>query len=259
MNVKTFISLCYRYFNRRSSSIPEGDPNIAREIRLMAERENAYSDQISAHQSRVYLIWLEMKTLLSDFFKEHPDMEEEMKRRIISHDDSKLKSDEFPYYCQEHYPIKGEHIDEKAIAAAHALHYKRNDHHPEYWLKDDGTYCIPENKSHMICALFEMVCDWEANNIYSKGQTALLYFVTSRKSIALNPVFDGFVTELLRRLEEQLFINGFLDNCKTFRTREQLLEVCSLEKGGEQDERDADISSGPEQSQSDDGEGEDTA
>lgn len=231
MAIDNFISLLRKSFSKSLDSKPKD-----RRKELVAEYECIYSVRLAEHQARVYLMWLELEELLEDFFKDNREIAEEVKRRVLCHDISKLKPDEFPHYRQKRCPYPGEVIDERAFFRAQALHFERNDHHPEHWVEEDGTYFVPENKNQMICALFEMVCDWEATSIYSCKRSALHYFIKQRDDIALNPRFDDFIAELLMRFDTHLYHKGMLEGCRMLRPKEQLeTDNCLNSKGDTSD------------------------
>lgn len=194
---------------------------LSKEQSLISQKELEYLRRLGEHQARVYLIWLELRDVLGEFFTIHPEMALNIEHRIRVHDQSRYLPDEFLFCRQKYFPYKGERLNRAGFAKASRLHVQRNDHHPEHWVKEDGTYFMPENKDNILCALLEMCCDWEEISIYH-GCSALYFFKRSRKDIFLNPAFDSFVENVLQRLELVLYSEGWFVNCTTFRSQEEL-------------------------------------
>lgn len=86
---------------------------------------------------------------------------EELERRGLGHDLSKLEADEIAGFVRvnriarkHRYGSEEYRAAMKSEAETIHLHYSRNSHHPEHWLKSE----VPESMG--LFDLVEMVCDW---------------------------------------------------------------------------------------------------
>ena len=101
---------------------------------------------------------------------------QELERRAARHDLSKFTPDELPGFARinraarEHlYGSPEYRASLKAEKPTIETHYRRNDHHPEYW--DDPSHNIGPGMMP-VCALIEMVCDWWAAWTVYEGHKA---------------------------------------------------------------------------------------
>lgn len=104
----------------------------------------------------------------------YPVSKIEMLQRTFKHDYSKWDKEEFNAYRQYFYPTSFEKPDVDKFNWAWERHYTLNDHHPEFWYKDDKTASEMSN-----AAMLEMISDWLAmsmkfhNNPYDWFHNAL--------------------------------------------------------------------------------------
>ena len=78
-------------------------------------------------------------------------------RRLVAHDLSKLSLAELLPYARHFDPARDRAAHDPAFAAAWRHHYEHNDHHPEHFMRPDGTLeRMPDE------AVIEMVVDWMA-------------------------------------------------------------------------------------------------
>ena len=101
-------------------------------------------------------------------------------QRARIHDMSKFSENEFDGYRQYFYPNDGETKNKELFDKAWECHYKRNDHHWEFWVIDGK----PTEMSKI--ALAEMICDWIAMSMVF-GNTALSYYEENKEKINLAP------------------------------------------------------------------------
>lgn len=98
-----------------------------------------YFQYMLRHKWRVFRVGLEIGVPL---------------RRLILHDWSKFTLNEWPAYVEKFYSDRPAPRVEWQRALVH--HYRRNDHHPEYWVLFGSPVPMPE-----ICWR-EMVADWRS-------------------------------------------------------------------------------------------------
>lgn len=77
-------------------------------------------------------------------------------RRLVAHDLSKLGRAELMPYARHFAKARGRGPD-PAFAAAWRHHYEHNDHHPEHFRREDGSFAAMPDE-----AVVEMVVDWLA-------------------------------------------------------------------------------------------------
>ena len=92
--------------------------------------------------------------------------------RGITHDLSKLLPDEWLPYVRHFYTFGPKHAETESFKRAWLKHIHRNDHHPYYWVLDDGSILdMPED------AIREMVADWHgAAAAQNKPETSVWYW-----------------------------------------------------------------------------------
>lgn len=105
---------------------------------------------------------------------------QEMITRIENHDLSKYTVDEFPNYRNWFYPDEGEVKNDAGFAWAWTHHWKNNDHHPEFWVRNNTP--LPMTKT----AIAEMILDWEAMS-RAFGGNPRTWFEQSGKSLPFHP------------------------------------------------------------------------
>lgn len=102
---------------------------------------------------------------------------------VRDHDLSKYSDEEFEPYRIHFYPTNKEKSMDSDIQRMFSLefdnawkhHYRNNNHHPKYWVDDEG------NKSDMsLAAIIHMLIDWEAVSM-AKGGSVIDYWKNHAK------------------------------------------------------------------------------
>ena len=118
-----------------------------------------------------------------------------------------MSEEEFLPYRQHFYPVDGENTNESDFEQAWRCHYRRNDHHWQYWVADDGTFINYGSVDEKMCAYLEMICDWQAMG-YAMGDSAPQYYRTHKDEIRIDPNWIAFVEEILDSLETYIAKKG---------------------------------------------------
>ena len=105
------------------------------------------------------------------------------------------------------YPVDGEDVDPAAFDRAWRTHYRRNDHHWQYWVDEDGDFISSYSVDNKICAYLEMVCDWQAMS-YVMGGNAVSYYESHKSSIQIEAYWREFLEEILSLLSEYLAVKS---------------------------------------------------
>ena len=156
--------------------------DLHQEAILIIEKEKEYLNYIEEHIGNVKLAYqtflvpllsneISCNTVSESTLKEAIKLAEQ---RIQIHDESKYSDEEFKPYRVHHHPTRIElqldedtkNENERLYEKAWEHHYRNNDHHPQYWKKEDGSM---EDMS--LDAIVEMICDWEAMGIKFKSNT----------------------------------------------------------------------------------------
>ena len=138
--------------------------------------------------------------------------------RGLTHDLSKLWPSEWFAYAENFYGDKEAHNDlkwrlfsehgnvwemipygllpEDKFKEAWLRHYKRNDHHWNYWIDDNGN---PRRMSHP--ARLEMIADWYAMGRARGNASPVEWYLATRDKIKLHNVTRDWV-------EDQLGVSG---------------------------------------------------
>ena len=126
-----------------------------------ADYQKEYREYVLAHKDRVkqFADWL--KTECPEAL-EGVDLEA-FDEVIEEHDESKFSEEEFEAYAQRWFGNK-EKTFEYEQAWEH--HYMNNEHHPEYWNRED----MP------LIYILEMICDWGSFSIEKKDLKELSDF-----------------------------------------------------------------------------------
>ena len=130
-------------------------------------KENEYRAYIKEHVANIHAAFLKYGKELCSLIFETPGA---LYTRVIKHDDSKYCNIEFDAYRQYFYPCSDEEPNEEEFNNAWKHHYRNNDHHPEYWIDDDGTI-----KDMPPICVAEMLLDWEAMSMKFNGSTYEYY------------------------------------------------------------------------------------
>jgi hypothetical protein len=115
------------------------------------------------------------------------------------HDESKFSHAEFWASARWHLiqeswvtAVRWAWIVEKGEQAWES-HYRRNPHHPEYWIGQDGT--LTPMSEH---ARLEMLCDWIAvEKSYPGSDSAAMWYYRKQEGIPLHPETREFVESYL--------------------------------------------------------------
>lgn len=102
---------------------------------------------------------------------------EELKLAVEKHDESKYSDAEFEPYRKQFFPVDEEekNENEEDFETAWEHHYRNNDHHPQFWVRDG----IIKEMSNV--AIAHMICDWEAMS-YKFGGSAYEYYCKDGKN-----------------------------------------------------------------------------
>lgn len=107
----------------------------------LLQKTSEYMDYISEHKKNIQKAWDEIRNAtIGISLLQRPAILDEMSWRIKNHDDSKFSEEEFVPYRQHFYPVDGEDVDPAAFDRAWRTHYRRNDHHWQYWVDEDGDF-----------------------------------------------------------------------------------------------------------------------
>lgn len=162
------------------------------------EQDKAYTNYIYEHIANVAKVWGVVRNKL--------DLQEQLlgavDSNIAKHDMSKLSADEFLAFRKTFFKAKGDRTDDLAYLVALNHHYKRNPHHWEYWITEDGTVL-----EMAAVSAIEMVCDWTAMSL-KFSDTPSAFYAAKAKDIRLGkntrayieailPTFDSSLEELL--------------------------------------------------------------
>ena len=195
----------------------------------LLQKTSEYMDYISEHKKNIQKAWDEIRNAtIGISLLQRPAILDEMSWRIKNHDDSKFSEEEFVPYRQHFYPVDGEDVDPAAFDRAWRTHYRRNDHHWQYWVDEDGDFFISSySVDNKICAYLEMVCDWQAMS-YVMGGNAVSYYESHKSSIQIEAYWREFLEEILSLLSEYLAVKN--ENAVMWMNREQKRAV--KKKGG---------------------------
>jgi len=119
--------------------------------------------------------------------------------QLIIHDWSKFSPSEFFAYQRQF--DKGQEKDPDQWEAALQHHYNHNAHHPEYWIKADGTP-LPMPEVYVR----EMVADWYAASKAYQGHWDIKEWV--EKSVPrfnLHPVTKHHLNKIL--MDQDIFLD----------------------------------------------------
>ena len=138
------------------------------------DKENEYMNYIIQHVQNVRKAAEEVIEKLSL----DKDIADQLRGRVINHDQSKYSDEEFDAYRKSYYPIsdaeKNAAEDELEIAWQH--HYNCNDHHWQFWYNKETGETIPMTD----IAIYELLADWVAMG-YKFGTKAYDYYYNELK------------------------------------------------------------------------------
>lgn len=154
----------------------EKDNATSDEILLQIEKEEEYKNYIDTHVKNVIRAYEELKqnnylnTIYnSDIFEAFDELERD--KKIINHDASKYSDAEFLAYRVRWFPATDFEKEEAELDEdwepyyqAWRHHYTYNDHHPEYWISEDGTI-----RDMPLSCIIEMICDWMSFDYIGQG------------------------------------------------------------------------------------------
>lgn len=174
----------------------------------LLQKTSEYMDYISENKKNNQKAWDEIRNAtIGISLLQRPAILDEMNWRIKNHDDSKFSEEEFVPYRQHFYPVDGEDVDPAAFDRAWRTHYRRNDHHWQYWVDEDGDFISSYSVDNKICAYLEMVCDWQAMS-YVMGGNAVSYYESNKSSIQIEAYWREFLEEILSLLSEYLAVKS---------------------------------------------------
>ena len=121
---------------------------------------------------------------MAHFNQISPEVLDNLRGRVLKHDETKYWESEFEPYRKYFYPANtSEGKENKAVVdmfnEAWKHHYEHNDHHPEYWVEND----IPSKMSTE--AALEMICDWIAMSIKFNNR-AIDWYTDNKDNIKLH-------------------------------------------------------------------------
>ena len=160
-------------------------------MRLKDEKDQEYYDYIKEHISNVQKAFAVLgKSLCS---KAHVPISV-VSDLVAEHDQSKYSDEEFPGYRQWFYPKKNETKSREIFDEAWKHHYTVNKHHPEHWVKKDGT-ARPMPDMYVV----EMILDWSAMCFKFGGDPESWYYEEKERAgkLNLNPTTRQLVESLL--------------------------------------------------------------
>lgn len=144
------------------------------ELELKNESERQYYEYILNHYKllkKAYVIFTQaLKKMLPGCTREL------ISKRMQKHDLSKFSEDEFSQYAQYFFPEDGKEPDKDLFDQAWKHHYQNNDHHPEFYWKDDGA-SLPMSDD----AIAEMILDWIAMTFQTKVPIRHWYMNNKKK------------------------------------------------------------------------------
>ena len=139
------------------------------------EKIRQYEDYIEEHCNNVKKAFEE---LINKDIPETREYLNELHKKIQNHDNSKYSNEEFDAYRKNFYPINEQEKEDnkEAFDKAWEHHYRNNNHHPEYWLDDQGNLkpFSEQNEREVRLAYLEWVCDLQAMG-YKFNDTAYKY------------------------------------------------------------------------------------
>lgn len=168
--------------------------------------QNVYLDYIKEHvrnvQSAFQTMFVDRKEELLSKFSRSNDLEDSIEAvgyEIKHHDDSKFSDKEFEGYRRKFYPVGYEmdseeqrQITEEMFQDAWKHHYTHNDHHPDYWLTEDGK---PDDMS--LPAIVHMLSDWGGMCIKFGGTPKTYYYEKAKEE-------KSKMTEETKKIVEEL-------------------------------------------------------
>lgn len=172
----------------------------------MLKKTEEYMDYITQHKKNVCIAWAELRKALTNIeLLMRPSIVSSMEYRTRCHDESKFSEEEFLAYRQHFYPADGEQVNDQEFQRAWESHYRRNDHHWQYWIDEDGNFVTSYSVDEKICAYLEMICDWQAMG-YVFGGNAPSYYEAHKTEIKIDPGWVSFVEEILSAFSD--YLNG---------------------------------------------------
>ncbi len=120
------------------------------------DKNQEYTQYIIEHQEHVKLAWENLIPKLTGEFWIDDYTYWNIQGLVDSHDESKLKADEFNGYRQYFFPEDGALKNKSMFAVAWLHHKNRNPHHWNYWILDREPLSMPFEY------IIEMLLDWTA-------------------------------------------------------------------------------------------------
>lgn len=136
---------------------------------IKTAKEQEYDSYVKKHINNVKKAFNNRLYAIKNALQLTDEEVEELRNRILKHDESKYSKEEFEPYRKWFYPETEDEKNKDEFDKAFKHHYTVNDHHPEYWNGHDMTKV----------AIAELICDWESMSI-NFGGNPLEYFEKER-------------------------------------------------------------------------------
>lgn len=187
------------------------------------DKEIEYLDYIIEHKINIIKAFEYYKKVNAFDFKKY---EEELYKRVILHDLSKLDKEEFDAYRNYYYPENNEDKNIENYNNAWIHHYQNNSHHPEHHRENE----MPK------LDIYEAILDWEAMNI-KFGNSAKKFYEDKKKQELIDEKFNidfDYLEKIIYSLpdEKGVIETSKVDNKKaevnTYRakTKNGFIEIC---------------------------------
>lgn len=172
--------------------------------RIAKEQENIdYIDEHVANVQKAFQsMFLDRKDEIVRKYSDSDALEdaiEMVSTKIEQHDYSKYSDEEFEGYRRRFFPTQEEKSDEEQVEIAKEMfakawehHYLNNDHHPNYWLDENGKPTDME-----LHAIVHMLADWGGMGIKFGGDPKQYYYEDAEEE-------KSMMTEQTKRIVEEL-------------------------------------------------------
>jgi len=169
-------------------------------------KELEYAQYIQYHKYNVSYMWIKYRDAISSALELTDTDEERVEMRVIFHDNSKFGVEEFNGYRMAFYPILEEftalelnnqkNVD-KILQSAWEHHYKHNDHHPEYYVDDNGVASeIPK------VAVAEMILDWLAMAFQNSTKIYIWWEIVKNTKFILHQNSRALIEKTIKAIKE---------------------------------------------------------
>ncbi len=175
-----------------------GNFNV-QDLDSIIKKQLEYRQYIKEHVDNVNKSFLKLMQYkhpkIKEFFINDSSLVEDVCRRCLVHDKSKLSYEEFEPYRRNFYPINKKEKDnnKEAFEKAWEHHWKNNDHH---WENRQDTEYVN------LPACVENIIDWMAMGI-KFGNTAYDYYDEHKEEIHLNDNEREYMETILYAMKEE--------------------------------------------------------